>query len=96
LPPSHLLDVILIVLASGVGFVGIAWYRCGRGRNRASWGRRLFLATLLALGGVSLVAAWRSPGVLLFLGLAVAALVIGMLWEGPAKEPARHRLPGEA
>ncbi len=74
---------LLAVLVSSVGLVGIAWCRCARAPGQASWGRRLFLLTLLGLGISALVLAWDPQRGVLYLGLAVAALVVVMLWDGP-------------
>jgi hypothetical protein len=48
---------------------------------RARWGRRLFLGTLGVLGLLSLLEAGQPHRGLIYVGLAVGALVIAMLWE---------------
>jgi hypothetical protein len=89
----------LTLLSVSLGFLGIAWCRCERRPARARWGRRVFLGVLGLVGLVSGAAAWEPHRGLLFLGLGVSALVIGMLWERPRMStlPAevRTRLAGE-
>lgn len=58
-------------------------------RVMAKIGRRLFVAALLALGAVGLVAALVLHDGLAPLGLLAGLLVVAMLWEFPATEPDR-------
>lgn len=68
--------------------MGIAWCRCEHTPGRARWGRRLFLGMLGVLGVGGLVMALQPHRGLIYLGLAVGALVITMLWEGRAETKA--------
>ena len=52
--------------------------------SRTWWGRRIFIATLLSLGGTALVAALAHADGLSPLGLLAGMLIVGMLWETPA------------
>ena len=70
------------ILASFLGGLSIYWVRSEHALCRL--GRRLFVATLLALGAVGLVAALLHAEALLPVGLLAGFLVIGMLWESPA------------
>lgn len=65
------------------GIWGILWTRLSRGDVRVLWGRGLFVLSLLALGGSSLVAAMNRSEALVPLGLSAGMLLVGMLWEGP-------------
>ncbi|HLN26230.1 MAG TPA: hypothetical protein VK395_00640 [Gemmataceae bacterium] len=72
-----------------LGTWGIWWARTSRLRNRASWGRSLFIGTLLFLGGSSLVAAFQQADGLVPLGLLAGSLVTCMLWETPGNSENR-------
>jgi hypothetical protein len=76
---------LLALLALGVVFGAWSVWRVRGGREGRGvvWGRRVFLASLSALGGGSLVAATCSARSLMPLGLAAGWLVIAMLWENP-------------
>ncbi|MEI7683793.1 MAG: hypothetical protein WCL32_02115 [Planctomycetota bacterium] len=52
----------------------------------AKIGRRLFVAALLALGALGLIAAMAFHEGLAPLGLLAGLLVVAMLWETPAAE----------
>ena len=51
---------------------------------RVVWGRRLFVATMLKLGGTGFVAILERAGTLAPLGIVSVLLVVAMLWEAPA------------
>lgn len=79
---------LLAVTLSGLllGGMSIVWARGEERHHRTRWGRRLFVVTLLLLGGIGLVgAALRAHG-LPPLGLAAGLLVVAMLWESPHAE----------
>jgi hypothetical protein len=65
------------------GTWGITWARTAPGRGRASWGRLLFVFTLLLLGGASLLAAFHRAEGLVYLGLLAGGLVLLMVWDVP-------------
>ncbi len=96
MPTLQTAVLILALACSGLGFMGIVWCRCSPRPVRASWGRRLFLLILIALGGISLLTASQPHQGLLYLGLAIGALVIAMLWEGPQPLPSQRWLAEEA
>jgi hypothetical protein len=50
--------------------------------RHARWGQRLFVVTLLSLGGMALFAAIVHADGLTPLGLLSGLLIVGMLWEG--------------
>ncbi len=52
----------------------------------AKVGRRLFVAALLALGVVGLLAALAQHEGLAPLGLLAGLLIVAMLWEAPVRE----------
>ncbi len=52
----------------------------------AKVGRRLFVAALLALGGVGLLAALACHEGLAPLGLLAGLLIVAMLWDSPAPQ----------
>jgi hypothetical protein len=79
---SWLLALMSIGLIAGAW--GIVWARTGGSRGGIYLGRGLFIATLLFLGGSSLLAAWHRADGLAPLGLSAGFLVIFMLWEAPA------------
>src|SRR5712691_10236019 len=61
-PPVPNLELWLILLLLAglvVGGWSISWARTGRAGRRASWGRGLFVVTLLALGGSNMLAAFH-------------------------------------
>lgn len=72
---------VMTTLASGAGLMGIVWCRADHMPCRARWGRRLFLSMLGLLGAACLLLALQPHRGLLYLGLAVGALMIVMLWE---------------
>jgi hypothetical protein len=74
-----LLALTLIGLVAGI--FAIIWARTTRAGTRVSWGRRLFICTLLFLGGACLVAAFHRADGLVHLGLSAGSLVICMLWD---------------
>jgi hypothetical protein len=75
---------VLIATLAGVlaGGCGIYFVKMLPNRRHARWGRRLFVATLLWLGGTALFAALTHADGLAPLGLLSGLLVVGMLWEG--------------
>jgi hypothetical protein len=77
-----------------VGGFCIYWVKVRPSARQAWWGRRLFVVTLLILGGMALVAALVRADGLAPLGLLSGLLVVGMLWESPAPamqdEPTRR------
>ena len=66
-----------------VGICSIYWVRVRPCPRRACWGRRLFVVTLLSLGGMAFFAAVMHADGLAPLGLLSGLLIVGMLWEGP-------------
>jgi hypothetical protein len=70
---------------------GICWARTHPEQLRGLWGRRLFVATFLVLGGSGLIAALSRAQGLASLGLLAGFLLIAMLWEAPGK----RALPAE-
>ena len=95
MPAYHFLWLILAVLSSSAGLLGVVWCRCGRGPVQTCWGRRLFLLMLVASGVGSLATAFQAQVSLPYLGLAFAGLVIAMVWEAPKSQQARTWLPTE-
>ena len=67
-----------------LGACSIYWVRVRPCARRARWGCRLFIATLIGLGGVGLFAALMHADGLAPLGLLSGLLTVGMLWESPA------------
>src|SRR5437660_8966366 len=87
-PPVPDLEVWLLALTiTGMllGSCGILLARMSRGSVPSACGRGLFLATLLLLGGSSLLAAFHRAEGLAPLGLTAGFLVIFMLWEAPRR-----------
>src|SRR4051812_26460674 len=78
----------LTVLGAGLGGWSLYWARNSACATRNRWGRGLFLATLLALGGAAIPAAYFATRSLTWLGLCLGLLVTAMLWEVPATEDA--------
>jgi hypothetical protein len=70
----------------GVGCIYLVHCPC---RVLSKIGRRLYLAVLVALGGVGLFAAVTRHDGLVPLGMLVGLLIVAMLWEGPSAEPER-------
>ena len=66
-----------------LGGVSISWARTESSPRQLVWGRRLFIATLLFLGGSGFVAAIQRADGLVPLGLLAGLLVVAMLWESP-------------
>jgi thiamine pyrophosphate-dependent acetolactate synthase large subunit-like protein len=77
----------LTIVGLVLGAWGIVWVRTSRASGRVSWGRRLFVGTLVVLGAASGVAAFHQADGLIPLGLSSGFLVVGMLWEAPAVIP---------
>jgi hypothetical protein len=79
---------LTVLIATLVGFVSgvgsIYWVRVRPCPRRARWGRRLFVTTLVCLGGMALFAAIMHADGLAPLGLLSGLLIVGMLWESPA------------
>jgi hypothetical protein len=83
-----MLDLELVLLTlTGIGLIlgclGIFLTRVCRTQRPMSWGRAVFVFTLLGLGAAGLVAAFHRADGLAPLGLVAGFLVIGMLWEVP-------------
>ena len=76
------LIVTLLGLFSGVSC--IYWVKMWPRTRHALWGQRLFIVTLLSLGGMALFAALVHADGLAPLGLLSGLLIVGMLWEGGA------------
>jgi hypothetical protein len=83
------LTVLIVTLAGFLmGVCCIYWVKVHPSGNRARWGRRLFVVTLLSLGGMAFFAALVHADGLAPLGLLSGMLTVGMLWESPT--PAMH------
>ena len=80
---------VLIAGATGLGALGLVGARLSPCPVRAGRARRLFLAVVLAVGALGVVAAgWAQRGVVPA-GLVLGGLLIAMLWGGaPAAKPA--------
>ncbi len=78
----ELVFMFLTIAGSILGGMSIYWVRSEHPLARL--GRRLFVGTLLAFGGIGAVAAMLHAEALLPAGLLAGFLVIGMLWETPA------------
>ena len=76
---------VLIVTLVGLllGSCSIYWVKVRPSARQARWGRRLFVVTLLILGGMALIAALMRADGLAPLGLLSGLLIVGMLWESP-------------
>ena len=76
---------LFLLLLGGlvVGGWSIRWARASRACARRSWGRGLFVATLLILGGSNMLAAFHRAETLVPMGLTAGLLVVAMLWESP-------------
>jgi hypothetical protein len=90
------LEICLLSL-TGVGLLtgawGIVWARTSHARERAIWGRWLFIGTLFGLGGSSLVAAFHHADGLVPLGLSAGLLLSLMLIEAPRSERSFRATP---
>jgi hypothetical protein len=79
---------LTVLIATLVGFLMgvccIYWVKVRPSARRALWGRRLFVVTLLSLGGMALFAALVHADGLAPLGLLSGMLTVGMLWESSA------------
>jgi hypothetical protein len=83
---SMLVELIVLIatlLGLITGSFAIYWVRVKPSALRARLGRRLFVVTLLCLGGVALFAAFARADGLAPLGLLSGLLTVGMLWESP-------------
>lgn len=81
--------LILTLITAAVGSWSIHWAKADPQSRRCRGGRILFVANLLTVGAVGLVAAFtRTPG-LPPLGLVAGLLIVGMMWEGPEANPRR-------
>jgi hypothetical protein len=67
-----------------LGGWSIYWVRAEHTPLRVLWGRRLFIAILLKLGGTGVVAVLDRASSLAPLGIVSVLLVVAMLWEAPA------------
>ena len=76
---------VLIATLIGLlmGVCCIYWVKVRPSADHARWGRRLFVVTLLSLGGTALFAAIVHADGLAPLGLLSGMLIVGMLWESP-------------
>ena len=76
---------VLIVTLGGLltGIGSIYLVRVRPSDRHARWGRRVFVGTLLCLGGVGFLAAFLHADGLAPLGLLSGLLTVGMLWESP-------------
>lgn len=78
---------LLALLVGGLllGGWSIAWARTKQLGPRASWGKILFVFTLLTSGASTVLAAVCCPQWLAPHGLSMGWLVVAMLWDGPAR-----------
>lgn len=90
-PDVCLLAFLFVALLCGAW--SILWARAGQGPGRVLWGRRLFIGTLLAVGGTSLVAAFHRAEGVIPLGFLAGILVVAMLWELPRPAWSEHAFP---
>jgi len=67
-----------------LGAWSIYWVRAEHTAFRVLWGRRLFVAILLKLGGAGVVAVLDRASSLAPLGIVSVLLVVAMVWEAPA------------
>ncbi|MSQ95164.1 MAG: hypothetical protein EXR98_11500 [Gemmataceae bacterium] len=76
---------VLIAMLAGLlsGSCCIYLVKMKPSARQARWGRRLFVLTLLILGGMGLLAALERADGLAPLGLLAGLLTVGMLWESP-------------
>src|SRR5437016_4129355 len=74
--------LIATIIGLFVGVCCIYWVKAHPSANRARWGRRLFVLTLLGLGVVAGFAAFMHADGLAPLGLLSGLMTVGMLWEG--------------
>ncbi len=88
---------LTVLLATLVGLMlgawSIYWVRVRPCVHRAKWGRRLFVVTLLILGGIAFLAAVAHADGLAPLGLLSGLLIVGMLWESPLTALPDETLP---
>lgn len=75
--------LVATVLGLITGCCCIYWVKVRPSVRHARWGSRLFIATLIGLGAVALVAAFMHADGLAPLGLLSGLLTVGMLWESP-------------
>lgn len=75
--------LVLTGLGALVGGVSICLARGEQQRMRTSVGKHLFVAILIGMGGIGLVAAIARAHGLPPLGLIAGFLVIAVLWEVP-------------
>jgi hypothetical protein len=80
--------LILSLLAAVVGPWSIIRASADLDSPGRSSGRLVFLATLLALGAATVIAAVHQAQGLVPLGLTAGFLVVGILWDGP--RPGHH------
>ena len=77
---------LIVLIATLVGLLSggccIYWVKVWPHTRHAWWGQRLFVVTLLSLGGMALFAALVHADGLAPLGLLSGLLTVGMLWEG--------------
>ena len=88
------LELWLLCTTLGGFFVGgtsISWARSETSPRHVLWGRRLFIAVLLLLGGTGFVAACHYADGLIPIGLLAGLLLVAMLWESPRLG---EKLPG--
>jgi hypothetical protein len=83
--------LVLTLITGAVGGWSIYWARVEPPCWRCRGGRILFLVNLLALGAISLIAALARAQGLPPLGLVAGLLIVGMMWDGPARD--RRRAP---
>jgi hypothetical protein len=83
MPDVELCVWCLTILGLLLGAWSIYWVRTELSPLRVLWGRRIFVATMLKLGGTGFVAILERAGSLAPLGIVSVLLVVAMLWESP-------------
>lgn len=81
MPDLDLFVWCLTLAGFAVGVWSIYWVRSETTPLRVLWGRRLFVATLLKLGGAGAFAVLDRASSLAPLGIVSVLLVVAMLWE---------------
>lgn len=81
------LSLTIVILAA----ISIGWARGDANDRSTRIGRWLFTLSLLALGGIAILAALLRSDALAPMGLLSGLLLVGMFWESPEPNLERQK-----
>src|SRR5262245_34711522 len=86
MPPVAIIALV-IALVCCAGVFSLACRRCHWPPHCVRWGQRVLVIGLGCLGLLGTLTALYTHRSLILVGLMMALFLVGLLWEGPRREP---------